>query len=72
MNSQRESFLYKLTQIFLILGAILLLYLLLTYVYGSNQVSSFFRGVQNPISGIIANLDGIGRGISNMFAGLLR
>jgi hypothetical protein len=72
MNSQRESFIYKLTQIFLILGALMLLYFLLVYVNGSSVISAIFQGIQDPLNGITSSLDGMGRGIGNAFVDLLR
>lgn len=72
MNNEKRSFANGMIQFLMIILVILLGYLLFAYLNGSSILPQISRIAEDPLGGLMASLDGFGRGIANVFSGFFR
>jgi hypothetical protein len=72
MDNERSSFANGVIQFLLIFLVILLGYLLYAYLSGSSVLPQISRITQDPLGGLMASLEGFGRGVANVFSSFFR
>ncbi|MGD2156879.1 MAG: hypothetical protein PVG32_08410 [Anaerolineales bacterium] len=72
MDNEKSGSTNGLIQFLMIILVILLGYLLYAYLSGSSVLPQLSRITADPLGGLMASLDGLGRGIGDAFSSFFR